>query len=463
MNLRESIKAAFKLEKEALLRFLLALAGLTTAFAAAVFSTVERMAGNMIAMAVLASFSLLLAGAVALLTVPYLARRVASSRVRDAFDYDVTREGLVYLIFTLVIGVAALNTGNNLLFIIVSAMLAAVIVSGTASAGVLRGIELDISLPTHAFAGTTAIGRVRLHNLRRIMPAFSVSVVAPKPAKPQRRLHYEKTTFAFPPCNPSVRLPDMNFRFAAVEQKPSPPVLRDPVYFPFIPARATVTAEVNLDFPRRGRYAQESFGLATRFPFSFLVKTRRVPVARELIVYPRVDATDEMLEILPMIRGEFESFIRGRGHDLYSIRNHVPEDSARHVDWKATAKTRELKVREYTREDERKLRIVFDNPTPGAVPEADYERGVATAASLAWHFGEQNTELSFVAPGYSGSPDLYEFLRYLALVQPEAGESILGSLPPTSAYNLIVTASHRGSVPTALWASSYVVFVNGGN
>lgn len=458
---RETIKAAFKIEKEAWIRFLLALAGLTAAFAAAVFSTVERVAGNLIATAVLASLALLLSGIVGVLTVPFLARRVAIARVRDAFDYEVTREGMIYLALTLVIGVAALNTGNNLLFIIVSVMLAAVIVSGTASAGVLRALELDVSLPAHAFAGTAAIGRVRLNNLRRIMPAFSVSVVAPKVSKLHRRLRYERTTFSFPPRNPSVRLPDVSFRFAALEQNPSPPVLRDPVYFPYIPAQATVAAEVNLDFQRRGRYAQESFGLATRFPFSFLVKTRRVPVARELIVYPRVDATDEMLEILPMIRGEFESFVRGRGEDLYRIRDHVPDDSARHVDWKATAKTGELKVREFTREDERKLRIVFDNPAPGVVSDDDYERAVATAASLAWHFGAEHTELSFVAPNYSGSSDIHEFLRYLALVQPEHGESILDSLPSTNAYSLIITARPRGSLPTAVWASSYVVFANG--
>ena len=59
-------------------------------------------------------------------TVPYLARRVAITRVREALDYEVTREGLAYMALVLVIGVAALNTGNNLLFIIVSAMLAAI-------------------------------------------------------------------------------------------------------------------------------------------------------------------------------------------------------------------------------------------------------------------------------------------------------------------------------------------------
>ncbi len=65
-----------------------------------------------------------------------------------------------------------------------------------------------------------------------------------------------------------------------------------------------------------------------------------------------------------MITGEVESFVRGRGYDLYRIREYMPEDSARHVDWKATAKSGSLKVREFSREDERKLRLVFDNPAP---------------------------------------------------------------------------------------------------
>jgi uncharacterized protein (DUF58 family) len=460
--MRDPEKDASNFHKQAWLRFLLALAGLAAAFGAAVLSTVERIAGNLIATVALASLSLLLAGAVGLLTVPFLARRVVAGRVRDVFDYDVTREGMAYLVFTLVIGIAALNTGNNLLFIIVSVMLAAVMVSGMASAALLRGLELDVMLPSHMFAGSTAMARLKLRNRRRWVPAFSVSVVSPRPTKPRKRLVYEKARLEFPARQPWLRLPDVSIRLAGSKNEQPPPVLTDPVYFPFVPAKATVTADVQLRFERRGRYAQESFGLATRFPFSFLLKTRRVPVAGELIVYPAVDATDEMLEILPMIRGEFDSLVRGRGYELYRIREHTPEDSARHVDWKATAKTGELKVREYTREDERKLRIIFDNPAPGTVSEAEYERAVATTASLAWHFASEATQMSFLAPNYSGSPDVHDFLRYLALVQPETGTSAIDSAPLTADYSLIVTARTRGTLPTALWTSSYVVFVNGG-
>src|SRR5580704_13553892 len=132
---------------EVWLRFLLALVGLCLAFAAALFSTVSRESGNLWATLVLASAALLLAVIVGLTTVPYLARRVAGAGIRDAFDYDVTRVGIVYVGIVLLIGIAALNTGNNLLYIIVAAMLAAIMVSGFASALVLRDLELDVRLP----------------------------------------------------------------------------------------------------------------------------------------------------------------------------------------------------------------------------------------------------------------------------------------------------------------------------
>jgi uncharacterized protein (DUF58 family) len=202
--------------------------------------------------------------------------------------------------------------------------------------------------------------------------------------------------------------------------------------------------------------------LATRFPFSFLVKTRRVRLGRELVVYPSVQPTDEFFEVLPMITGEFETFVRGRGHDLYRIREYLPEDSARQVDWKASARTGSLKVREFTREDERKLRLVFDNPAEGVIEAAAYERGIALAASLAWHFAGEATDLSFAAPGYGGSNEIYDFLHYLALIGPrpaaEAPQSLLDELHASDDYNVIFTTRPRGGIPTELWACSYFLF-----
>ena len=460
-------------------KFLLALVGLGLAFVSALFSTVSRDAGNVWATVILASASLVLATLVGLVTVPYLARRVAVERLRESFDYEVTRAGIVYVLVTLVIGIAALNTGNNLLYIVVAAMLAAILVSGVVSAWVLRWLELDVRLPEHVFAGRAVLGRIVLHNPRRFLPSFSIRVVSTRKKKrnPVKQWQWEATTFAFPfnrpPDQQWLHLPDRRLRRVTVVPPPAG-IFQGMAYFPYVPPKAELSADLELNFERRGRYREDSFGVATRFPFAFLTKTRHVSLPREVLVYPRVGPIDELFEILPLVRGEWESFVRGRGSDLYRIREYMPEDSARHVDWKATAKSGSLKVREFAREDERKLCVVFDNPEPGMVSESAYEKAVELTASLAWHFSTQDAEVSFVVPGQPRTRDLHEFLGWLAVIEPGTHNPVktapgspasdanpLHGMNSTAAdeYNIVVTARSRGSLPTALWNSSYFVFV----
>lgn len=451
--------ALARADGEVWLRFFIAVGGLALAFAAAIFSTVARESGNVVGSVVFASAALLLAGAVGLTTVPYLAKRVAIRRISETFNYEVTREGMAYLGVAFIIGIAALNTANNLLFIILAAMLAAIVVSGFASAAVLRHLKLDVAVPEAAFAGRPLTARIRLLNPRRLVPAFSVNVSGPsEKKKPARHWEMRKTEFVFPPRTKRWRLPDYSIRRTTASPKP-PQIFAAPVYFTFVPPRASAEAHVPLQFLRRGLYTQEGCNIATRFPFSFLIKSRKVELQRELVVYPALLEADDFLDVLPMITGEYVSYIQGRGSELYRIREYAPQDPARFVDWKATAKTGSLKVREFTREDERRLRLVFDNPVPGTVDEAAYEHGVSMAASLAWHFIGENVELSFAAPNYKGEPYLYDFLKYLALVQPSEGESVLESLPFSADYNVVITARKPGTLPTALWASSYVIYM----
>lgn len=452
-------------------KFLVALAALGIAFAAALFSTASGEAGNLWASVILASLALLMAAFVGIVTVPYLARRVAIERLRQTFHYDVTRIGIVYVLVTLVIGIAALNTGNNLLYIVVAAMLAAILVSGIVSALVLRRLELDVRVPQHVFAGRPALARVALRNPRRFLPSFSIRVVpTPRENRIRKRWKFERSTFSFPfnraPQDQWLRLRDWSLR--RVPSAPSLPGLFEGiVYFPYLPPAATRSAEIDLCFARRGLYRESSFGLATRFPFAFLTKTREVTLEREILVYPPVEDSAELFEILPLARGEWESFVRGRGCDLYRIREYMPEDSARHVDWKATAKSGSLKVREFNREDERRLCIVFDNPAAGVISQDAYERGVNLAAALAWHFAAQNAQASFLIPGTPRSSNVHDFLALLAVIQPRsesddgAFTDILCTLHTGDGgeYNIILTARPRGSVPTELWNCSYIVFL----
>jgi uncharacterized protein (DUF58 family) len=442
-------------------RFVVAILGLILAFGAAIFSTVTRESGDIWTTIILASIALLLATLVGMTTVPYLARRVVAARVRDALDYDVTRAGIVYILITVVIGVAAINTGNNLLYVVVASLLSAIVVSGIASALVLRDLELDVRLPEHVFAGRPMLARMVLRNQSTWLPSFSIRII-PAKRKVLKKWRWEAYTLGWPrnraPEDQWIRLPDRRLRRVTLELEK--PILTKSVYFPFLAAQQELGADLELTFPARGRYREKDFGLATRFPFAFLLKTRRIALAREVVVYPAIEPPQEFFQILPMVTGEFESFVRGRGYDLYRIREYLPEDSARHVDWKASAHTGALKVREFSREDERKLRIVFDNPLPGTVPADLYERAVNLAASLGWHFSHEDVEVSFAAAGLEPTSDVFAFLHLLALIEPQEATSVLQRLRASEDYNVIVTARDRAQIPAALAARSYILSVN---
>src|SRR2546423_6151989 len=442
------------------IRFLIAAIGLMFAFTAAIFSTAARDSSNLIGTVVLASVALLLAVAVGLGSVPYLVRRVEARRVRDALDFEVTRAGVLYALVVMLIGIAALNTGNNLLYIIVATMLAAIIVSGLASAVCLGSLELEIKIPDHMFARTEVPATVCVRSTRRWVPSLSISAVPIEKKIKNKRWQWDATTFPVPPWRPVgqqwLQLPDRKLRRVAVGNPSG--VFHESAYFPLIPPGAGMEASVKLNFRRRGCY-QERFSLSTRFPFAFLVKTRRAALSREVLVYPELTNSQEAIELLPVLTGQFEAHMRGIGSDLYRIREYFAEDPARQVDWKATAKSGSLKVREFAREDERRLRIVFDNPTLGAIQSPAYERMVSLTASLVWKLAQEGVLLSFVSQDCESFGDTFGILRYLATVAPKSAPSVLETLSASTDYSVVFTVHKRGTIPAGAWASSYFVFI----
>jgi uncharacterized protein (DUF58 family) len=437
---------------EVWIRFLGALLGLGLAFGAALFSTVFRDSGNVWATVGLASLSLLLAVAVGLATVPYLARRAAAERQRLRFEYHVTWVGGGYVLTTVVIAIAALNTGNNLLYIVVSAMLAAILVSGVASTITLRGVRLDVHLPERMFAGQPAQARIVLRNAKRWLPSLSLQVVAAKPSATQgeTQWQWEESSFAFPPRSwrraPWFRIPDRRLRRAAL-RPPMPGIFDGMVYFPVVRAGAEVAARRELIFPRRGRYAERGFAVATRFPFAFFTKTLNITLDRQVLVYPQLVPLEEFRDFEASIRGARDAASAGEGSDLYRIRDYQAGDSARQLDWKASAKSSTLMVREFSREDEPKLRILFDNPAAGSLSSEDYERLVSVAASFAWQSSQSRSDTSFVGPSSQVEQDVYGFLAELASLQPADSNGgtafdwagMIGR-SPQDVWNVIVTS-----------------------
>lgn len=425
-------------------RFFLALFALALSFFLAVYSSALRDTGRLRAAFWSALIALVLAGIVAVKVVPYLARRTALERWMIKIEFEFTREGAIYLLLIAVIAVAALNTGNNLLFMILASLLAGILVSGILSHLVLTDLELDFVLPDHIFAQQPMISRVTLTNEKWFLPSLSVAVSARE---------------------------DKKRKGSQAAASPPRHILGEPVYVPYVPRRASVTQHVEMTFPRRGRYSQEGFRVSTKFPFGFLRKSREVALRREILVLPDVQPTEEFYEILPLISGEVESSFKGRGHDLYAIRDYQEGDTARHVDWKASAKAQQLKVREFTREDERRVVLVFDTRVPRDDEKslAQFEKGVSFCACLAWHFYEINAQLQFACgkletPMTAASEIIYPTLEALALVEPQMGDAgpcdnpLARLASAQRGFNIIVTSQPRGSIPTHLWGKSYLIF-----
>ena len=425
--------------------FGIAMGALAMALFLALYSGAAAEDGHLLIAGMSALSALALAGWVALTIVPALARRTPLSWLSYQIDYKVTREGLVYIAGIFVVGAAAVHTGNNLLFMVLACLLAGLLISGLLSRVVLGGVDVRLELPEHIFAQRTILAVAELDNTKQMAPSFSVSLVSDDPSKDKKSA----------PANPV------------------PQILERPVYFPHIPHRQTVRQNIELTFPRRGVYRQDSLGLRTKFPFGFLQKTRRINSTMEAVVYPRIQPTEEFYEILPLVSGELESYQRGRGNDLYAIRDYQFNDSARHVDWKASARTGALQVKEYAREDERRVMLVFDpyigpQGTDGQSAE-HFERAVTLCAGLAWHFYEISSVMEFRSAGFAtprmgASEIIYDILRYLASVTPlkqQSGKSFLDTLSDTpDIFKIVLTSQPRGSIPSHLWNTAYFIFVS---
>jgi uncharacterized protein (DUF58 family) len=426
--------------------FLIAMFALALAFGLAIYSGAAAQTGARWVAGITALSALALAGWVAVTIVPALARRSTLRWLSYHVSYRVTREGIVYLAGIFIVLLAALNTGNNLLFLVLGCMLAGIVLSGILSRITLAGVELHLEMPEHVFAGEPAPAIVELTNLKRMFPSFALRVMGQKVSEKKQ----SKIGDAF---------------------------LDRPVYFPYLPRGEAVRNRVELLFPKRGVYRQETLALRSRFPFGFLEKTRKLPARAEISVYPSITPTDAFYEILPLLSGELESYQRGRGHDLYAIREFVSTDGARFVDWKASAKSGSMKVKEFAREDERRVLIAFDpfvvasgDPAIGKDPEhaaETFERAVSFCACLAWHFRELESVIGFRTAGGDVSlgpaaDNIYDVLQQLAAIQPHApepGRNFLNDLArETQVFKIVLTSQPRGSFPTALWNSAYIVF-----
>jgi len=367
--------------------------------------------------------------------VPPLARNASREASQLNLPFEFTVGGAVILVLLAVIGFSAWNTGNNLLFLILSFLLAAVVIAFFAGGLCLKKLDVKMRFPETIFAGEETHIFVSLTNRKRIFPSYSVVAEV----RGQTR---EESAAA-----PELRrlLP----KFIA-NRLSRPPIIRRTLdHFVHVPRNSTLETRTAHTFTERGRFVIKDFEISTRFPFGFFRHRRRLPAREtELIVFPNFEPITHRLDELPLDAGTLESTLRGLGQDLYALRDYQPNDDLRRVDWKATARSAQLTVREFSAEDERRVNIIFDTRVPPkmrgglklrGIIEAEqkgenvqrpkrFEKSVSSAAALLSYFSQEQAEIRLVIDGDEGefgigSRHLHDSMKRLSVVEPNFDET----------------------------------------
>jgi len=256
-----------------------------------------------------------------------------------------TRAGLVLIVVSFGIGLAAYNNANNVLFMALSLLLSSLVLSGLLSWINFRGVRWRLRQPAHWRAGEPGPMRLELANTKKITPTYSL-------------LFHARAS-----------------RLAAVAALP-------------LPDRLEAGREMALEWifsPReRGRETVEVAGAESQFPFGFLRKMSGGNLRQEVWVWPARVEYEFQPPVSRQPRQAGETQRRpGPGADLLGLRPYREGDAPRLVHWKASARLRQLVVRQTGEEQKSGYHLVVE-PTKALWPDAvQFEKLCGFAASLA--------------------------------------------------------------------------------
>ncbi len=334
----------------------------------------------------------------------------------------VLRGGLAFLLAFLIVGLAAFLSANNLMFLILASMVATWLASGLINRLSLSGLELDLLLPEHLSARRKIRAAVRIRNLKRWMASFSIHLKG---------------------------APGSGFDVQ--------------FYSPVIPPGGSVEEPVELLFPKRGLQTERSFEFSTRFPFGFTERREQVTAHHEVVIYPCIDPQPGFEQLLAAVSDAIEAKRRGRGTDFYLIRPYEMFESARHLDWKASAHTGSLQVREFAQQEDVRVVMYLDLDVPDWSTDW-FERAVECSAFLAFRLAPMGVEVRLCTAEYDASlprdADLYGMLKYLALVEPKRGSKGVPFDDPEALP--VVFTLHPEKARALGWRGQIVNLVNEG-
>jgi uncharacterized protein (DUF58 family) len=291
----------------------------------------------------------------------------------------VSREGKRFFLAALLTGIAAFNTGNNLIYLIFCMMLAIIAISIIILRINMRGLQLKVFQSGPLFAKTPANLEVSVSNEKSRIPSYSIKVLMP-----------EK--------------------------------ISGKAYFPKILPGSDVSESISVVFRRRGVYGYGEFLIESSFPFIFFSKRILCSIPSQVVVYPEIKETEKIVQEIMKDGSSPDILWAGKGDEFSLIREFRDGDDRRRIHWKASAKTSTLMVTEYAAEEARKLTVILDNLMPR--DHTAFENSVSFAASVSDRFLNEGCYVRLltcrkVIPFGSGKDQLYKILDVLAAISPQ--------------------------------------------
>jgi uncharacterized protein (DUF58 family) len=294
----------------------------------------------------------------------------------------LTSEGTRFLLFTIGIGVAAVNTGNNLFYLLLAMMLSVVVISGLLSEQCLRRLEFHRHVPDLLMANQPATVTLSITNRNPWLPSCSLRFYDV--------VHGQNVD-----------------RGLFVDQ---------------LPAQRSALLSYPILATTRGRLQLEGIRVETRFPFGLFSKRALYRVPAEIPVSPPIGPLS--LRFVEELVSEGQGLSlprRGHGTQLYNLRFYRPGDDSRAIHWMTTARTSNLVVRETEAEDQRRITIVLSTLVPDDL-DALFERSVTLVASVLWQLSQKSYPLRLIVDAEdsglgSGADHLVTMLRLLAFCE----------------------------------------------
>jgi len=330
--------------------------------------------------------------------------RKAWRQLRAWRRISFTAGGVAFTVGTFAVGFAAMNTGNNLLYLLLGSMLGFITVSSWLSEQAIRDVRV-----ARRFSHAVTVGHdfrltYEVTNLKRFLPTLALELV--EGGLPER------------------------------------------AFVAHVPPLGTVTARSVNSFVRRGIYPLGTVTLSTGFPFGLFRKERDVEIPGEVVVWPRTDRrVREPAVVGNRLRtaGLSARGASGSRGEYRSLRVYRPGDDPKDIHWRSTARMREPVIREYERDGAETRWICLDT----RVEQSDAaEVAVEVAASLASRAVAGHRSFALLAGGAvlepgEGPAHLERALDLLARVDFSLAEP--APAPPAAPEQCVLVGVHARS------------------